>query len=199
INPDRYPELLKRDFEKNGYYGSLDQMNDMLNFDKFQELFDCLKPSDITEDDYRLWLKLMIKDCPEHYLGAGVEVFMHMWKKEGLDNHRTFVLDEEMMEDSSFQGKFLVHLVEKGYMEPVWEILDKANPNQIKEFMGSKKDHIRSILLEKGDSNSLNRFLAYSKSTDEGLCQENVPGPSGDLAEVKVRETRGQSSVGLGK
>ncbi|QTG98253.1 hypothetical protein ACJZL3_04615 [Wolbachia endosymbiont of Rhagoletis cingulata] len=199
VSPNRYPELLRRDLEKNGHYGSLNKMKDMPNFGKFQELFDCLKSSEISEDDYSLWLKFMIKDCPEHYLGAGMEVFMHMWKKEGFDNHRTFTLDEEMMEDSSFQGKFSVHLVEKGFTEPVWAMLDKASSRQIKEFMSSEKaNDIRSIL-EQGDNESLSKFLAYGKSADKGLDKKNKPGPSGDLVEVEVRKTYGKSNVRLGK
>lgn len=198
ISPDKYPELLKRDLGKNGYYGSLNRMKDVLSFDKFQELFDCLKPSEISEDDYSLWLKFMIKDCPEHCLGAGVEVFTHMWRKEGFDNHCTFTLDEEMMEDSSFQGKFSVHLVEKGFMEPVWTILDKANSRQIKEFMSSEKaNYIRSIL-EQRDNKSLNKFLGYGKFADEELNPKNIPGPSGDLAEVEISKVHDQPYVGLG-
>ncbi|WP_341810746.1 MULTISPECIES: hypothetical protein [unclassified Wolbachia] len=198
INPDRYSELLKRDLGKNGYYGSLNRMKDVFSFDKFQELFDCLKSSEISEDDYSLWLKFMIKDCPEHYLGAGVEVFMHMWKKEGFDNHRTFTLDEEMMEDSSFQGKFSVHLVEKGFVKPVWAILDKANSRQIKEFMSSEKaNYIRSIL-EQRDNKSLNKFLGYGKSADEELNPKNIPSPNGDLVEVEISKVHDQSYMGLG-
>ncbi|MFT4327817.1 MAG: hypothetical protein AB3P07_04350 [Wolbachia pipientis] len=193
ISPDKYPELLKRDLEKNGYYGSFNGMKYMLSFDKFQELFDCLKSSEVSEDDYSLWLKFMINDCPEHYLGAGVEVFMHMWKKEGFDNHRTFTLDEEMMKDSSFQGKFSVHLVEKGFMKPLWAMLDKANSRQIKEFMSSEKANYICSILEQEDSNSLNRFLSYGKSPDEELNPKNIPGPSGDLTEVEVRKTHSQS------
>ncbi|MFT4313551.1 MAG: hypothetical protein AB3P11_00235 [Wolbachia pipientis] len=193
ISPNKYPELLKRDLEKNGYYGSLNRIKDVLSFDKFQELFDCLEPSDVKEDDYRLWVKSMTRDCPECYLDKGVNVFTHMWKKRGFDDHCVLILEKEMMNDSFFQGRFLVPLIEKGYMEPVWEILDKANPNQIKEFMDSKKDHIRSILLAKGDSNSLNRFLSYGKSADEELNPKNIPGPSGDLTEVEVRKTHSQS------
>ncbi|WP_253303212.1 hypothetical protein [Wolbachia endosymbiont of Phyllotreta cruciferae] len=195
ISPDKYPELLKRDLKKNGYYGSLNVMNDMLGFDKFQELFDCLKPSDVKEDDYRLWVNFMTRDCPECYLDKGVNVFMHMWKKRGFDDHCVLILDKEMMNDSFFQGRFLVPLIEKGYMEPVWAMLDKANSRQIKEFMDSKKDHIRSILLGKGDSNSLNKFLAYGKFADEELNPKNISGPSGDLAEVELGK---QSYVGLG-
>lgn len=199
VSPNRYPELLRRDLEKNGHYGSLNKMKDMPNFGKFQELFDCLKSSEISEDDYSLWVKFMIKDCLEHYLGAGVEVFMHMWRKEGFDNHRAFTLDEEMMEDSSFQGKFSVHLVKKGFMEPVWAILDKASSRQIKEFMSSEKaNDIRSIL-EQGDNESLSKFLAYGKSADKGLDKKNKPGPSGDLVEVEVRKTHSKSNVRLGK
>ncbi|QDH18678.1 hypothetical protein wCauA_03490 [Wolbachia endosymbiont of Carposina sasakii] len=193
INPDRYRELLKRDLEKNGYYGSLNVMIDILNFGKFQELFDCLEPSDVKEDDYRLWVKSMTRDCPECYLDEGVNVFTHMWKKRGFDDHCVLILEKEMMNDSFFQGRFLVPLIEKGYMEPVWAMLDKANSRQIKEFMDSKKDHIRSILLGKEDSNSLNRFLAYGKSADEELNPKNIPGPSGDLTEVEVRKTHSQS------
>ncbi len=199
VSPNRYPELLRRDLEKNGHYGSLNKMIDMPNFGKFQELFDCLKPSDVPENDYYIWLKCMIKECPEHYLGTGVEVFMHMWTKEGFDNHRTSTLNEEMMNNSVFQGRFLVPLVEKGFIKPVWAMLDKANSRQIKEFMSSEKaNYIRSIL-EQGDNKSLNKFLAYGKSAGKGLDQKNKPGPSGDLVEVEVRKTHSKSNVRLGK
>ncbi|WP_353286495.1 hypothetical protein [Wolbachia endosymbiont (group A) of Crataerina pallida] len=192
VSPNRYPELLKRDLEKNGHYGSLNIMIDMYNFCKFQELFDYLKPGDIREINYYVWLKCMTKECPEHYLGAGVEVFMYMWTKEGFDNHRTSTLNEEMMNNSVFQGRFLVPLVEKGYMAPVWGMLDKANSRQIKEFMSSEKaNYIRSIL-EQGDHDLLNRFLAYGKSIEKNLDQDSV---SANLVEVKLSK---QSYVGLG-
>ncbi|WP_264707160.1 hypothetical protein [Wolbachia endosymbiont (group A) of Acrocera orbiculus] len=199
ISPDKYPELLKRDLERNTEYASLYRMIEVFNFDQFQKLFDFLKPCNVPEDDYYLWLKLMVKECPEHYLGAGVEVFMHMWKKEGFDNHRIWALNKEMTNDSVFQGRFLAPLIEKGFMGPVWAMLNGANSRQIKEFMSSEKaNYIRSIL-EQGDNESLNKFLAYGKSADKGLDKKNKPGPSGDLAEVEVRKTHGKSNVRLGK
>ena len=193
ISPDRYPELLKRDLEKNGHYGSLNRMKDMHNFDKFQKLFDYLEFTKVEEDDYYLWLKFMIEDCREYYLNKSISVFKYMWGKEGFDNHRTFTLNKEMLDDSVFQGRFLVYLVEKNYMEPVWAILDKANTNQIKEFMDSKKHHISGILATRGDSDLLSKFSAHGKSADEGLCQK--PDPSGNLIEAKVEETHGQSRI----
>lgn len=200
---ERYPEFLKRDLEKNGHYGSLNSMKNMRSFDKFQRLFDCLSPSDLSQSSYYVRLKsIEIQNYSGNYVDAAKKLFIHIWTKEGFDSHRAYVIEEEVMESSSYHlyRALLLPWVEKGCIEPLWAVLDKLDSNQMKEFMTYKQaDYIRSILLGKGDSNSLNRFLAYSKSTDEDLCQENVPGPSGDLAEVKVRETRGQSSVGLGK
>ena len=163
INPDRYPELLKRDLEKNGHYGSLSRMMDMLNFDKFQKLFDCLKLSGISEDYYHLLLKYIeIQNYPEYYVDAATRFFMHIWKKEGCDNHRALVIDKEVIVLSSYlHKKLLVNWVEKGCIEPIWEVLDKLDSNQIKEFMTYKQaDYIRSILGQR-DHNALNRFLAY--------------------------------------
>ncbi|OAB79341.1 hypothetical protein WSTR_05295 [Wolbachia endosymbiont of Laodelphax striatellus] len=198
INPDRYPELLKRDLERNTEYASLYRMLEMFNFDLFQKLFDFLKPCNIPEDDYYLWLKLMVKECPEHYLSTAMEIFIHIWTREGFDDHRTLTLNKEMMNNSVFQGRFSVHLVEKGFMKPVWAILDKANSDQIKEFMSSEKaNYIRSIL-EQRDNQSLNKFLAYGKFADEELAQKNISGPSGDLAEVELGKVHDQSYVGLG-
>ncbi|WCR58420.1 hypothetical protein [Wolbachia endosymbiont of Ctenocephalides felis wCfeJ] len=195
ISPDRYPELLKRDLERNTEYASLYRMLEMFNFDRFQKLFDFLKPCNIPEDDYYLWLKLMVKECPEHYLSTAMGIFIHVWTREGFDDHRTFTLNKEMMNNSVFQGRFLVPLVEKGFMKPVWAMLDKANSSQIKEFMSSEEaNYIRSIL-ERGDHVSLNKFLAYGKVADKELDQKNIPGPSGDLAEVEISK---QSYVGLG-
>ncbi|MFT4327779.1 MAG: hypothetical protein AB3P07_04150 [Wolbachia pipientis] len=187
INPDRYRELLKRDFAQDNYYDTLFTLKDSYSFDKLRMLFDCLHPSDILERHfYSLLRNMNIQSCQEYYAKAGIELFMHMWTKEGFDSHRAFTLQEELVENCGF---ILQPLVSKGYMEPVWKILDKANPNQIKEFMDSKKDHICSILLGNGDSNSLNRFLSYGKSADEERNPKNIPGPSGDLTEVEVRKT----------
>lgn len=194
INSDKYSELLKRDLEKNGHYGSLNRMIDMLSFDKFQKLFDYLEPGNISENRYHTRLySIEIQNYSGHYADAAKELFLHIWTKEGFDNHRAFTLDEEMMNDSVFQGRLSVPLVEKGFMEPVWAMLDKANSRQIEEFMSSEKaNYIRSIL-EQGDHVLLNKFLAYGKSADKELDQKNIPGPSGDLTEVEVRKTHSQS------
>jgi len=200
INPDKYPELLKRDFEKNGYYGSLSGMLNMFDFDQFQRLFDCLELSDVPVGRYCTWLRcIKIESCSGQYLNAGVKLLMHMLMKDGFDSHRTSALNGEMMNNSTYRGSLLVPLVKKGCMEQVWAILDKTNPRQVKEFMSSKQaDYIRSVL-EKEDNASLSKFLSYGSSVGVDFNQKSIPGPSGDLAEVKVRETRGQSSVGLGK
>ncbi|WP_353279099.1 hypothetical protein [Wolbachia endosymbiont (group A) of Cydia amplana] len=183
MSPDKYPELLKRDLAENRHYGSLNTLQGALRFDQFQGLFDCLKPFDVPEGKYCTWLRFIeIKKCSGHYIDSGVKLFTHMWMKEGFDSHRTSALNEEMMSNSVFQGRLLVPLVEKGCMEPVWAVLDKANPDQVKEFMNTKQaDHIRSILKERGDEGSLDKFLSYGKSVDREL--ENL---STDLTEVKL-------------
>lgn len=95
---------------------------------------------------------------------------MHMWIKEGFDSHRALVIREELEDKSAlFCTNLLTPLVEKGYMEPIWAILDKANPDQIKEFMDSRQAGCIRSVLEKRDTDSLNKFLAYGKSTAEEL------------------------------
>ncbi|WP_341817119.1 hypothetical protein [Wolbachia endosymbiont (group A) of Agelastica alni] len=194
IGPDKYPGLLKRDLEKNGYYGSLGRMLEMSNFDQFQRLFDCLKPSDVVVGRYYCtWLRnIKIGSCSGQYLNAGVKVVMHMLMKDAFDSHRTSALNGEMMNNSTFQGSLLVPLVEKGCIESVWAMLDKANSSQIKEFMSSRKANYILSLLEQRDDNSLNKFLAYGESIEKDLDQGSV---SADLAEVKLSK---QSYVGLG-
>ncbi|WP_264374245.1 hypothetical protein [Wolbachia endosymbiont (group A) of Sphecodes ephippius] len=189
ISPDKYPELLKRDLAENRYYGSLSALRGMRCFGHVQTLFDCLKPSDISEDDYHLWLKCIeIEDCSVHHADAGMKLFMHMWMKEGFDNHRAFVMSKEVMDKSPyFHTSLLIPLVKKDYMEPVWAVLDKASPDQIKEFMNYKQaNHIRSILKERGDEGSLDKFLSYGKSVVREL--ESL---STDLTEVKLNKVHG--------
>ncbi|WCR59754.1 MAG: hypothetical protein PG978_001202 [Wolbachia endosymbiont of Ctenocephalides felis wCfeF] len=188
INPDRYPEFLKRDLAENGYYGSLDTLQSALRFDQFQKLFDCLGPSDVSEDNYNIWLDMEIKKHSEPYVSESVKLFMHMWTKEGFDSHRALVIREELEDKSPlFCTNLLTPLVEKGYMEPIWAILDKANPDQIKEFMDSRQaEYIRSVL-EKRDIDSLNKFLSYGKSTAEELTS---------LTEVKLSKACEQLGLG---
>ncbi|WP_353288910.1 hypothetical protein [Wolbachia endosymbiont (group A) of Pogonocherus hispidulus] len=186
IDPDKYPELLKRDFAQNGHYGSLSVLRDAFCFDQFQRLFDCLNPRDISEDFYCALLgSVKVEDYLGHYVDAGVRLFMHMWMKERFDSHRALMLKEEMEVNPYFVSQRLLNsLVRKNCMEPVWAILDKASPDQIKEFMGSRQaDYIRSVLKERGDENSLNKFLSYGGSTIKEL--EN---PNASLSEVDLSE-----------
>lgn len=188
ISPDKYPELLERDLAENGYYGSLNTLQGALRFDQFQKLFDCLGPSDVSEDDYNIWLDMEIKKHSEPYVSESVKLFMHMWMKEGFDSHRALVIREELEDKSPlFCTVLLTPLVEKGCMEPVWALLNKANSDQIKEFMDSRQaKHIRSVL-EKRDIDSLNKFLSYGKSTAEELTS---------LTEVKLSKACEQLELG---
>lgn len=201
ISPDRYPELLKRDLEKNGCYDSLNRMKNMLSFDKYQDLFDCLKPSDISEDYYNARLGYIeIQDYSGHYVDTAKKLFMHIWMREGFDSHRAFVINEEVMDPSPcFHTNLLVPWVKKGIMDPVWAVLDKLDSGKIQKFMTYKQaDYIRSVL-EQRDDNSLNKFLAYSKSIGKDLNRGDIPGPSGDLSEVELSKMHDKFHIGLGE
>ncbi|WP_425386494.1 hypothetical protein [Wolbachia endosymbiont (group A) of Barypeithes pellucidus] len=189
ISPDKYPELLKRDLAENGYYGSLDTLQSALRFDQFQKLFDCLGSSDVSESCYCIWLKYIkeLENYSESCVGAGVKLFMYMWMKKGFDSHRALLLNKEMRSSSVFQGRLLVPLIDRGCMAPVWAILDKANSDQIKEFMDSRQaEYIRSVL-EKRDIDSLNKFLSYGNSRSEGPAS---------LTEVKLNKACEQLGLG---
>ncbi|WP_264723279.1 MULTISPECIES: hypothetical protein [unclassified Wolbachia] len=193
ISPDKYLELLKRDLAENRYYGSLNALQGALCFDQFQKLFDCLKPSSISEDYYCIWLKYIrkVENYSECCVDEGVKLFMHMWMKEGFDSHRALLLNEEMTSNPVLQGRLLVPLVNRGCMEPVWAVLDKAGSDQIKEFMDSRHaNHICSILKGRGDEDSLNKFLSYGKPIVEELDRGDL---STDLTKVKLSKAMGLS------
>ncbi|WP_339046588.1 hypothetical protein [Candidatus Mesenet endosymbiont of Agriotes lineatus] len=199
ISPDKYLELLRRDFDQGNYYDTLFTLKDSCSFDKLRTLFNCLRSNDIAERHYYSLLRnisIEIKGYSEYYAKAGIEFLMHMWTKEGFDNHRAFTLQEELVENCGF---ILQPLASKGYMELVWLILDKANPTQIRKFMVSQEGCCIRSALKQRDDNSLNRFLAYDKSVGEDPNQENMPGPGGDLSEMEFRRVHGQSNLGLGK
>ncbi|GFQ75288.1 uncharacterized protein TNCT_479091 [Trichonephila clavata] len=197
MSPDKYPELLKRDLAENRYYGSLNALQDALRFDQFQRLFDCLKPNDLSDKKYSclLW-SIKLGSYSEPYIKAAIDLFVHMWMREGFDNHRALVLKEEMT-DSGLQGDLLVPLVKRDYMEPVWAVLDKAIPEQIKEFMNSKQaDHIRSTLKEKGDEGSLDKFLSYGRHIIKGVFMPNEERPQDfELIELLIQEAAASTSV----
>ncbi|OAM03092.1 MAG: hypothetical protein TV42_05560 [Wolbachia endosymbiont of Dactylopius coccus] len=188
MSPDKYPDLLKRDLAENRYYGSLNTLQDALRFDQFRELFDCLKPCDISENYYCVWLKYIkeVGNYSECYVDAGVKLFMHMWMKEGFDSHRALLLKKEMTSNPVLQGRLLVPLINRGCMEPVWAILNEASPNQVKEFMDSRHaNHICSVLKERGNKDALDKFLSYGVE-ELGL--------STDLTNIKLSK-----AVGLNK
>lgn len=90
INSEKLPELLKRDLAENNYYGSLNTLQGAVRFDQFQRLFDCLRPSNISEDYYCVWLEYIrkIESYSEFCVDEGIRLIMHMWMKEGFDSHR---------------------------------------------------------------------------------------------------------------
>ncbi|MGL9758041.1 MAG: hypothetical protein ACR5LA_04190 [Wolbachia sp.] len=197
INPDKYPELLKRDLEKNGHYGSLNRMIDMLSFDKFQKLSDYLEPGNISENRYHTRLySIEIQNYSGQYVDAAKKLFMHIWTKEGFDSHRALVINEEVMDKSPFFHKnLLVRWVERDCMEPVWAVLNKLDSNQIKEYMTYKQaGYIRSVLEQRNDG-SLNKFLSYSEPAVKNPDEEAV---SANLAAVELSKVHDQSYVGLG-
>lgn len=195
ISPDKYPELLKRDLAKNGYYGSLDTLQGALRFDQFQKLFDCLGPSDVSENCYCIWLKFIkeLESYSDSCIDAGVKLFMYMWLREGFDSHRALLLNKEMNSNSVFQGRLLVPLIDKNYIAPVWAILDQANCSQIKEFMNSRQaGYIRSVL-EKRNVDSLNKFVAYGGSAAQELDREDL---GTGLTDVELSRACGQLELG---
>lgn len=193
ISPDKYPELLKRDFANDGYYDTLFSLKRSCSFDKLRTLFDYLRPGDISDHHYYTLLRsIEIEDYSEYYANMGVEFLMYMWIREGFDSHRAFTLQEELVENCGF---ILRPLISKGFMEPVWAMLDKASSDQIREFMSSEKANYICSILEQRDNKSLNKFLAYDKFADKELDQKTALGPSGDLAEVEISK---RSYVGLG-
>lgn len=194
ISPSKYPELLKRDLVENGYYGSLNTLQAALRFDQFQKLFDCLRPSDISEDDYNIWLDMEIGKLSGYYASESIKLFIHMWMKEGFDSHRTLTIREELEDKYPlFRISLLTPLVERGYLEPVWAILNKANPDQVREFVGSRQgEYIRSVL-EKRDTDSLNKFLAYGRSAAEEFDRGDL---AAGLTEVKLSKACDQLGLG---
>lgn len=174
-------------------------MKDMLNFDGFKKLFDCLRPGNVKESYYHVWLKCIeVQNYPEYYVNAAKKLFLHIWGRDGFDSHRAFVVNEEVMDSSPFLHKnLLVRWVEKACMEPVWAVLDKLDSSQIKEYMTYKQaDYIRSVLSRQGDNNLLDKFLSYNKFVPENLNQKHIPGPGGDLADVELSKSHSKSHIG---
>lgn len=130
------------------------------------------------------------ESCSGHYADAGIRLFMHMWMKEGFDSHCALVLKKEVKERPCFLiTGLLIPWVHGNRMEPVWAVLDKASPGQIKEFMSSKQaNYICSVLEERGDQDSLNKFLSYDKSIVGEL--ENSSTSLGEVSSSEVHKAK---------
>ncbi|WP_410542225.1 hypothetical protein [Wolbachia endosymbiont of Tetranychus urticae] len=147
-----------------------------------------MSPGDISEDKYRTWLLCIEVDkYSGNYAKQGIDLFMYMWKREGFDGHRAFVIRKDMS-DFGIQGTLLMPFVNKGYMKVVWAIFDKADPKQVKEFMSSEKAREICSILGKRNDDSLNKFLSYSSSIDEEL--------SSSLNNVKLAKVQRKSGLG---
>lgn len=191
ITPDRYPELLKRDLEKNTYYTSLYTMLKISSIDEYQRLFDYLKLiNDVTYscnlsdkvNHMRDTIRNRSKDKRSFKEKSFNEILKLLTKcVYKCDSCAFSTCANKKTRNNGNKGKLLVFFVERGYMQLVWALLDKANPSQIKKFMSSKDaSYICSILEQRQDeyedNTLLNKFLAYGTSVDEDLSQrESIP------------------------
>lgn len=165
LRPVYYPDFLRRVYtvEKERRIEMFLLLRYTCRFDHFQKMFDSLGPNFFNQVNYYNWLKDLLEiQYLENYANEVVNLFTHIWRKEGFDKHRAFVLRNEM-EDSGQQGDLLSLLVKRNYMEPVWAILDAATPDQLKEFMGSKNaEYIYNVLQNRRDHGSLIRIFVPS-------------------------------------
>lgn len=79
ISSDKYPQLLKRDLAENSYYRSVNALQHALCFHQFQELFDYLKPSNVSKSKYHACLgHIKTESNLAYYAHKGVRFFMHI-------------------------------------------------------------------------------------------------------------------------
>lgn len=161
MDPTTYSDFLDKEFNEHKRFASLDVLEENLCFDVLQKLFYYVYPKYyITDSEFYSTLQnLAIPDYPENYASEAAALFMCMWTREACNRHCSFVLGEEL----DGNGTMLVSLIKKSYMELVWAVLDKDDPDHIKAFMrGAKASYITSLLTQKGDPYSLNKFLSYN-------------------------------------
>lgn len=208
LEPSQYSELLKKDFQKNNAYLTLSQLRLEHCIENAKELFSYLSPEDISSSQYTVMMfgamKSTISLPDDYFVSSSNDLIIFMLNRPGFEEHKQYFLNDLRDDKCSPCRQLMIELIHMNRAEAVWDILNSANPEQIKlimksddfcrlkiltEFVGDKTaiiDKLQSYCTADGDNMNINQpssllvgssiqAMAAGCTEDSTIARENIP------------------------
>ncbi|BET30100.1 hypothetical protein wCauBTS_07070 [Wolbachia pipientis] len=98
LDPNRYHELLKRDFKQNKYHYTLSTLTGSYSFESARKLFEHLKSEDLSPEGYSTSmfgaLDSILSVPDDNFVKSGSDMLTSMWNHPSFEAHRKHFLNK---------------------------------------------------------------------------------------------------------
>ncbi|OAB79364.1 hypothetical protein WSTR_05255 [Wolbachia endosymbiont of Laodelphax striatellus] len=180
LDPNRYHELLKRDFKQHGCYYTLSILRRNHSFENARKLFEHLKPEDLSPEAYSTSmfsaLNSLVSAPNDNFIKSGSDMLTSMWNSLGFESHKQHYLNKLSEQLSSTRD--LVASLIKGNkaVEILSEVVNSLSQEQMYSIMEEDKSEyelfmrVRNTQLDRGAGDS----QLPSSSLDVETIQQKV-------------------------
>lgn len=139
LSQDKYPELLKKDFEKNRYYSTIRKLEDDYCFKSARKLLECLNPEKFSPNIYSTTIYSVLGEIDSvgdnNLIVAGSDYLTFIWHRSGFEIHKQSFL-KELSEQFSPSRNLVVSLISSNKATTILsEIINAISPEQMQNIM----------------------------------------------------------------
>ncbi|BET29090.1 hypothetical protein HGO53_01065 [Wolbachia endosymbiont of Diaphorina citri] len=143
LDPNRYHELLKRDFKQHGCYYTLSILRRNHSFESARKLFEHLKPEDLSPEAYSTSmfsaLNSLVSAPDDNFIKSGSDMLTSMWNRPGFEAHRQHFLHELSGQYSPSRYRVGCLIERNVAIEILSEIINSLSQEQMQYIMDKDK------------------------------------------------------------
>ena len=142
LDPNRYHELLKRDFKQHGCYYTLSILRRNHSFENARKLFEHLKSENLSPEAYSTSmfgaLDSVLSVPDDSFIKSGSDMLTSMWNRPGFETHKQHFLDELSIGYAS-RNRIACLIKKNMAIEVLSEIVNSLNQEQMQSIMEEDK------------------------------------------------------------
>lgn len=176
LNPNRYHELLKRDFKQHGCYYTLSILRRNHSFESARKLFEHLKPEDLSPEAYSTSmfsaLNSLVSAPDDNFIKSGSDMLTSMWNSPGFESHKQHYLNKLSEQLSSTRD--LVASLIKGNkaVKILSQIVNSLSQEQMYSIMEEDKSEYELFMIVR--NTQLHRGAGDSQLPSSSLDVETI-------------------------
>ncbi|XP_076291194.1 uncharacterized protein LOC143214271 isoform X2 [Lasioglossum baleicum] len=164
LDPNRYHELLKRDFKQNKYHYTLSTLTGSYSFESAKSLFEHLEPECLSPEKYSVLIFTVldsITSAPgDSFIKSGSDMLTSMWNRPGFESHKQHYLNKLSEQLSSTRDLVASLIKENKAVKILSEIVNSLSQEQMYSIMEEDKSEyelfmrVRNTQLHRGAGDS---------------------------------------------